>query len=280
MNRMATSLFVTALLSTTLVYAQQTPTTGTTPPDTQTPTPSQTAPAQTAPAPEAQAPNESARAAQTGAAARLAPGSVIPVQLTKTVDAKKAKNGDEVVAKVTQDLKNPAGQLLVPKDTKIVGHVTEAQARNKEQKESELAIAFDKAVMKNGEAMQMPMSIQAIIGMPNQNSPSNDQQSSGSGGGGMPSAPSQGPGKPAAGSSSGTMGGQAPMPSGEAPGGGGGAAQGASPQPQITGETKGVVGISNLTLSPSSPQQGSLVTSEKNNVKLEGGTFMLLRVNQ
>jgi hypothetical protein len=41
-----------------------------------------------------------------------------------------------------------------------------------------------------------------------------------------------------------------------------------------------MVGISNLTLSASSPQQGSLVTSEKNNVKLEGGTFMLLRVNQ
>jgi len=43
-----------------------------------------------------------------------------------------------------------------------------------------------------------------------------------------------------------------------------------------------VVGISNLTLSPAaSPSaQGSVMSSEKNNVKLESGTLMLLRVNQ
>ena len=57
---------------------------------------------------------------------RLAPGSVIPAELTKTVDAKKVKTGDEVVAKVTQDLRNNAGTIIVAKDTKIVGHVTDA----------------------------------------------------------------------------------------------------------------------------------------------------------
>jgi hypothetical protein len=43
-----------------------------------------------------------------------------------------------------------------------------------------------------------------------------------------------------------------------------------------------VVGISNLTLSPpaNNSTEGSVVTSEKNNVKLESGTMMLLRVNQ
>jgi hypothetical protein len=40
------------------------------------------------------------------------------------------------------------------------------------------------------------------------------------------------------------------------------------------------VGISNLKLtSGSQPAQGSVLTSEKNNVKLESGTLMLLRVN-
>ncbi|HZC23015.1 MAG TPA: hypothetical protein VE866_06730, partial [Candidatus Binatia bacterium] len=66
--------------------------------------------------------------AQTASAPKIAPGSVIPVQLTKTVDAKKAKTGDEVVAKVTQDMKTQTGEVLVPKDTKVTGHVTEAQA--------------------------------------------------------------------------------------------------------------------------------------------------------
>jgi len=53
-------------------------------------------------------------------------------------------------------------------------------------------------------------------------------------------------------------------------------------RPPITGETKGVIGISNLTLNDtaSDASQGSVVTSEKNNVKLESGTMMLLRVSQ
>ncbi len=99
--------------------------------------------------------------------------------LTKTIDAKKAKTGDQVVAKVTQDMKTTTGEVLVPKDTKVMGHITEAQARNKEQKESEVAIAFDRTVTKDGSQMQMPMSIQAIIG-PQNNGPQNSNASGGS----------------------------------------------------------------------------------------------------
>ena len=62
--------------------------------------------------------------------------------------------------------------MLLPKDTKIVGQVTETQARGKQRKKYQLAIAFDHAVLKDGEAMKMPMSIQAIIAPLNAN-PSN-----------------------------------------------------------------------------------------------------------
>src|SRR5690349_3599678 len=93
-------------------------------------------------------------------APRFAPGTVIPVELTKSIDAKKAKTGDGVEAKVTQDLKSGNGQVIVPKDTKVVGHLTEVQARNKEQKESQLGIAFDRAVIKGGSDVSLPMSIQ------------------------------------------------------------------------------------------------------------------------
>ena len=99
---------------------------------------------------------------------KVAPGSVIPVQLAKTVDAKKAKTGDEVVATVTQDMKTNSGEVLVPKDTKVIGHVTEAQARSKDRRQSELGIAFDHAVVK-GDQMQIPMSIQAVIAPQNNN---------------------------------------------------------------------------------------------------------------
>ena len=228
----------------------------------------------TAPSAPASAPNAGA-----GKTSRVAPGSVIPVQLTKTIDAKKAKKGDEIVVKVTQDLQSNGGAVMMPKDTKIVGHVTEVEARSKEQKESQLAIAFDHAVMKNGEQMQMPMSIQAIIAPPNRN-PGAAQSSSypSPAGGGAPAA--------GGGARSGSMGGNpapsAPQTSGGAPGGAPTDASSNTPsQPPITGNTQGVVGMSNLKLSAApDASQGSLVTSEKNNVKLEDGTFLLLRVKQ
>ena len=149
----------------------------TTPSSTNPGTPqSQEQPSAPQSSPQTQAPAgpTSTAQGQTAHATRIAPGSVIPVQLTKTVDAKKAKTGDEVVAKVTMDMKTQTGEVLVPKDTKVIGHVTEAQPRNKEQKESQLAIAFDRAVTKDGNNMQVPMSIQAVIGQQqNQNDQSN-----------------------------------------------------------------------------------------------------------
>jgi hypothetical protein len=197
---------------------------------------------------------------------------VIPVELTKSVDAKKAKTGDEVVAKVTQDMKTSSGDVLVPKDTKVVGHVTEAQARNNEQKESQVGIAFDRAVMKDGSEVQLPMSIQAIIAPPNANP-------SGGGGYDQPAAAptgNSGGGRPSMGQSAPS---KAPSPSaGSAPSD---AQSGAGAHEPITGNTQGVVGISNLKLSAApDATQGSVVTSEKNNVKLDRGTLMLLRVNQ
>jgi hypothetical protein len=56
---------------------------------------------------------------------------------------------------------------------------------------------------------------------------------------------------------------------------------GANEHQSITADTQGVVGISNLKLSMvSNTTPGSVVSSEKSNVKLESGTLMLLRVKQ
>src|SRR5262249_50503607 len=67
-----------------------------------------------------------------------------------------------------QDMKTNSGNVVLPKDTKILGHVTSAQARGKEQKESALSITFDHAVVK-GDQMPLPMSIQAVIVPPSSN---------------------------------------------------------------------------------------------------------------
>jgi hypothetical protein len=241
---------------------------------------------------QAQPPASQAQAPATGATAqagplRIAPGNVIPVQLTKTIDAKKAKTGDEVVAKVTMDLKNNSGDIIVPKDTAVIGRVTEVQARNKDQKESQLGIAFDQAKLKTGD-MQMPMSIQAVIVLPSPNS-----TDSGNG------APAQAGGSATPSASPSSMGGHAGSPASAPsqqsqpattdPIGGTNAQTSDNARPNITGKTEGVIGIPNLKLE-NTPQnstqgqgalqeQGSLLSSDKNNVKLESGTLMLLRVN-
>jgi hypothetical protein len=212
-----------------------------------------------------------------GTTTRIAPGSVIPVELTKTVDAKKVKTGEQIEAKVTEDLKASNGEVILPRDTKVMGHVTEAQARNKEQKESQIGIAFDRAVMKNGGNITMPMSIQAVIAPAalNGNNSGSDNPPQ------TQSAPSM------SGTQAGLNGGRnpgmgtgTPMPTSTIPNGGPGNIPANTHQP-ITGNTQGVVGISNLKLSPAAnPTDGSLLSSDKSNVKLEGGTMMLLRVNQ
>src|ERR1700733_2495185 len=169
-------------------------------------TPQTSAPAQ--PAAQQTAAESSTQAQPT----RIAAGSVIPVSLTKTIDAKKAKTGDEVVARVTQDLKTNAGAVIVAKDTEVVGHVTEAQPRNKEQKESQVGVTFRHAVMKDGSEMQMPMSIQAIVGSQN----SGSQNSANSAGGNSEASPSGGAGGCPNSSRAGGMGGSTPSPAPQA----------------------------------------------------------------
>jgi hypothetical protein len=218
-----------------------------------------------------------AAAAPANSVPRIAPGSVIPVQLTRSLDVKKVKPGDEVDAKVTMDMKANNGEVIVAKDTKVLGRVTEVQPRNKEQKESQLGIAFDRAVMKNGNDVALPMSVQAIISPTylssgNSNNGSADSGASPSGNSGA--SPTMGNGRSANGNTP-----QSSTPSAL------GSATADNPsstgqrQP-ITGNTQGVLGFQNLQLSNASDaKQGSVVTSEKNNVKLDSGTMMLLKVN-
>jgi hypothetical protein len=268
MKRILISTALMAALASGTALAQSTSTSATDP---------STPPAQSESQPQA-APQPAAATPATAATPRIAPGSVIPVQLTKTIDAKKAKAGDEVVAKVTMDLKTNSGEVVVPKDTKVTGHVTEAQARSKDQKESQVGIAFDHAALKNGD-VSMPMSIQAVIAPP-----TNSENSAG-GGEGAPAGGGSTATSPAGAGRTGAMGGAGQaQPSTPAPNAvpttGTDTQQQAGARPPINGNTQGVVGISNLKLEAGqNTAQGSVLTSDKNNVKVESGTMLLLKVN-
>jgi hypothetical protein len=293
MNRVLITTALMAALASGAAFAQSAtpgsadPSTPQSQPQTQVPAQPEAQPQsqpETQPAPPTmQAPTTSqpsASQAQPAGGARIAPGSVIPVQLTKTIDAKKAKVGDPVMAMVTMDLKTNSGEVIVPKDTKVVGHVTEAQARTKDQKESQLGIAFDHATLKTGD-VNLPMSIQAVIAPP-----SNDANNSGGGGGGGPAPAGTTASSPMGNGRNNNSGSAAQPQSSGSPNAAQGTSteaqqQGGGAHPPINGNTQGVIGISNLKLETGqSATQGSVLSSDKNNVKVESGTMLLLKVSQ
>ncbi len=100
--------------------------------------------------------------AQNGQAnGSLATGSAFNAALNSPIDSKKCKPGDAVTAHTTEAAKSE-GKTVIPKGSKLVGHVTQASARAKGESESALGIVFDKAILKNGQEVPLNVAIQAI----------------------------------------------------------------------------------------------------------------------
>jgi len=162
------------------------------------------------------------------------------VQLVKALDSKKLKEGDPVEAKLTESITLPSG-ATVPRGTKLIGHVTAAKARSKNDSESTLGIVFDKIVRPGVEATPIKGVIQAVAPNPN------PELTTGSGVGYTDL-------KQAAAASA-------------APDGHQGSTQ------HLNDQSVGVLGIKNMQLGP----EGALTSSGKE-VKLDSGTQMLINV--
>jgi hypothetical protein len=205
--------------------------------------------------------------------AHFAPGTKLRVELDKTIDAKKAKAGDPVVVK-TLDAIQSGGEVLAPRGSKIIGHVVAASAHEKGSP-SRLEIAFDKFDMQHGSEVPMKATVQALAKpAANPSMAAGDTNPAPSGGAtmnptprsGMPQGGGGGAGQPGVAPNAGTMGGPS------------GASGEATPQSgRISLNAEGVEGMPELSLTPG-PAQDSVLTSEKHNVKLDGGTQMILRV--
>lgn len=78
----------------------------------------------------------------------LRANTALEAELQKTLDVKNARIGDEVVLKVTQNIKQ-SGEVIVPKGAKILGRVTEVQERSKQNAMSKLGVVFDRIEGKN-----------------------------------------------------------------------------------------------------------------------------------
>jgi hypothetical protein len=211
-------------------------------------------------------------------ATRFVAGTLINSELTGSLDSKKLNQGDAVNARVADDIKSTDGRIILPRGTKITGHVTKASARSAGQPDSSLGLFFDKAVLKNGEEITLNAGIQAV-GTPESQASSQDMtqlpeseplggSARGPGNGGVGIAPGSG-------STTGP-------PSGSIGGKNTGAAPNITKDPNDAGQwnsnTRGVVGLRNLSLSAASGSgtEGSVIASTGKNVHLDNGTRLIL----
>ncbi len=87
--------------------------------------------------------------------ASISNGTRIDASLATSLDAKRSKAGDEVEVRTEEDVKQD-GKVVLKKGARLVGHVTQEQARANGQSQSLLGIAFDHAVLKNGQEIPFP----------------------------------------------------------------------------------------------------------------------------
>jgi hypothetical protein len=189
--------------------------------------------------------------------------------LDTSIDAKKAKQGQEVRAKLEENVSIPDSQTL-PKNTVLEGHVDQVTP-SEHKSDSTVVVTFDKAKLKSGQELPIKATVIAVS-EPSLQAPQT--------GGGMPvggAAPSGGAAMPSGGGSS----------AGGMRGGGGGEPSAPStPQqpmsaPNTTGsqqQTQGN-GVPDVTLTSNIHQSSSATFSSKGrNVHVPDGTQMELAI--
>ena len=241
-----------------------------------------------------------------GAQAAVGSGSEVDATLSKPVDAGRSKPGDEVDAVSAEDLKS-GGKVVVPRGSKLIGHVTSAKPHGggKPQSpgegsgtaagnaagsaDSELGIVFDRAVLKDGREIPLHATIQAVAAS---EAAASDELSQGgmmtSGGAGAMGA-ARGTGGGLLGGAGGALGGVtgATAGLGSAAGsslggstslmGSAGAVGGLSSMGRFRPGSRGAFGMRDLDVSSAaSGSAAALVTSHARTVRLDKGTRMLL----
>ena len=237
--------------------------------------------------------------AQNGQAnASLANGSAFNAALSSPIDSKKCKPGDPVKARTTEPGKSE-GKTVLPKGSKLVGHVTRASARSEGESESALGIMFDKAILKNGQEIPLNVAIQAIASAESEVSAAGADMDTMGGMGASAAGSGMAGGRGALGGVTSGAGGAAGAVTNTAANVGGvadgaadsvanaggsiagaskGAVGGLNAAGQLTSNSQGVFGLNglNLNAAASDATRGSVITSAGKNVHLDSGTRMLL----
>src|SRR6266571_2053094 len=240
----------------------------------------------------------SASAQDGHANAALASGTAFNAALSSPIDSKKCKPGDQVTAHTTEAAKSE-GKTVIPKGSKLVGHVTQASARAKGESESSLGIVFDKAILKNGQEIPLSAGIQALASAQSSASAAGADLDTMGGTGASAAGSGMSGGRGALGGVTSAAGGAvgtvtntaanvggvaggavntAANAGGSVAGASKGAIGGLNAAGQLTSNSQGVFGLNglNLNAAASNATQGSVITSAGKNVHLDSGTRMLL----
>ena len=86
------------------------------------------------------------------------PVSSVFAVLANSLESKSATVGQKVVLRLVSDVVVD-GEIVIPREARVLGHVSEALANGKNRSKSALAIVIDKAVKKDGSEIR----VQAII---------------------------------------------------------------------------------------------------------------------
>ncbi len=221
---------------------------------------------------------------QSERASPLASGTALNAQLTHSLDSKKAKPGDVITAQTTTPVKVD-GRVVIPNNTKLVGHVTRASARAKGDTDSVLAVQFDRAVLKDGHEMPLQVALQAMA--PDQGTPAvsgDDLQPMGNIEGGAAGAGAAGNRGVVGGVGGSTVGGASSGAASTVPRTTDDSSVVNSPNGGVTsaGELKptsrGVYGLNGITLNSNAANssEGAVIISAGKSVHLDSGTRLLL----
>ena len=238
-----------------------------------------------------------ASATTNHASADIGQGTELNATLSKPVDARSAKSGDEVTASAGEDIKSN-GRVIIRKGSKLVGHVTTARSLSGGKTSaqgnggSQLGIMFDRAVLKDGTSVPLNATVQALAAAESSASMGMNDANASLGGAGSAagSARSSGGGLVGnvAGGASGAIGGVTGRTGAVADGTMSGssavlsksanAVGGVNAAGRLASGSKGTFGLKGIDVSPATSvdANGSILSSTTHDVKLDRGTRMLL----
>lgn len=203
----------------------------------------------------------------------------VSAELTKRLDSKKAKVGDQVEAKTTDEAKLPDG-TDIPKGTKLKGNVIDVKAKSKEQNDSHMVISLNRAELKDGKEVPIRAAVTSMTAP----APTTSMDMP-AGGGAMSGPVGGGAAAPGGATGASPSGSAAPMPSQPTMATSGTEAASTSsqstPGPMLKSATDRVpVGNKPKVMlsAPTTPDSASVLDAQGDNISLDSGTKMTVNI--